>query len=225
MINSGDFEYWEGRWRDMKVRDFLIEKSEYTVAKNPNDGKWYVLGSTGRGKSGKTYYMPVSTGFKSRGEAEKWAKKQPLADREAKSLMPESELLLEIGDKEYEVARGPVDKLWYVLRRQKGKGKGKGKTHYRPVAAGIKDKKKAIATMKKLMGEGRPDMTTVEVTNLYNDKDKKKILKAAKKYKGVVVSKDPITITFKSDVWADDFWTYMNPRVDSAMRKTYGKVK
>ena len=132
----------------MKVKDFLMEKSEYTVAKNPNDGKWYVLGSTGKGKSGKTYYMPVSTGFKSKGEADKWAKKQPLADREAKGLIPESVLLTEIGNKEYEVARGPVDKLWYVLRRDKG-----NKKQYRPVASGFKDKKQAVASMKKLMGE------------------------------------------------------------------------
>ena len=225
MINSGDFEYWEGRWRDMKVRDFLIEKSEYTVAKNPNDGKWYVLGSTGRGKSGKTYYMPVSSGFKSKKDAEKWAKKQPLADREAKGLMPESVFLLE-GGKEYEVARGD-DKLWYVVKRVKGK------KHYKSVAAGFKSRKQATVHMKKLMSESkRPNMTTVQIFGIVPGEEEK-IKKAAKKFGGNIEEEDqpvspsspkitfgPFKVTFKSDIKAEEFYKYTG-RFQSGFQLVY----
>ena len=45
--------------------------SKYIVEKNPHDKKWYVMGHVGRNK-----WMPVSNGFKSKPEAQKWAKIQ-----------------------------------------------------------------------------------------------------------------------------------------------------
>ena len=45
--------------------------SKYIVEKNPHDKKWYVIGHVGRNK-----WMPVSNGFKSKPEAQKWAKIQ-----------------------------------------------------------------------------------------------------------------------------------------------------
>ena len=45
--------------------------SKYIVEKNPHDKKWYVMGHVGRNK-----WMPISNGFKSKPEAQKWAKIQ-----------------------------------------------------------------------------------------------------------------------------------------------------
>ena len=57
----------------------------YKVAQNPSDKLWYVLGDITGG--GKTYYMPVSHGYKSKKEAEKKAKIQPKIDVDAKKLV------------------------------------------------------------------------------------------------------------------------------------------
>jgi hypothetical protein len=53
--------------------------SKYIVEKNPHDGKWYVMGHVGRNK-----WMPVSSGFKDKGKAQKWAKSQSKVDVAAK---------------------------------------------------------------------------------------------------------------------------------------------
>ena len=49
--------------------------SKYIVEKNPNDGKWYVMGHVGQNK-----WMPVSSGFKNKAKAQKWAKSQSKVD-------------------------------------------------------------------------------------------------------------------------------------------------
>jgi len=56
----------------------IVIQEAYKVAQNPSDKLWYALGSVGK------YWMPVSSGYKSKGEAEKFAKKQPNADKSAK---------------------------------------------------------------------------------------------------------------------------------------------
>jgi hypothetical protein len=53
----------------------------YKVAQNPSDKLWYVLGDL----KGTKYWMPVSSGFKSKAQADKYAKKQPASDQAAKS--------------------------------------------------------------------------------------------------------------------------------------------
>ena len=68
----------------------------YKVAQNPSDKKWYALGSVGK------YWMPVSSGYKSKKEAEAFAKKQPLADKDAKKLMPEETELNEASEVRFE---------------------------------------------------------------------------------------------------------------------------
>jgi hypothetical protein len=49
--------------------------SKYIVEKNPNDGMWYVMGHVGGNK-----WMPVSSGFKNKAKAQKWAKSQSKVD-------------------------------------------------------------------------------------------------------------------------------------------------
>ena len=56
----------------------VVIQEAYKVAQNPSDKLWYALGSVGK------YWTPVSSGYKSKGEAEKFAKKQPMADKAAK---------------------------------------------------------------------------------------------------------------------------------------------
>ena len=53
--------------------------SKYIVAKNPHDKKWYAMGHVGSNK-----WMPVSNGFKSKPEAQKWAKSQGQVDKAAR---------------------------------------------------------------------------------------------------------------------------------------------
>jgi len=45
--------------------------TKYIVAKSPDDNKWYAMGHVGKNK-----WMPVSDGFKSKAQAQKWAKIQ-----------------------------------------------------------------------------------------------------------------------------------------------------
>ncbi len=45
--------------------------SKYIVEKNPHDKLWYAMGHVGSNK-----WMPVSNGFKSKAQAQKWAKSQ-----------------------------------------------------------------------------------------------------------------------------------------------------
>jgi len=54
--------------------------SEYKVAQNPTDKKWYVMGKVGK------YYMPVSNAMKSKDDAMKWAKKQPDIDKKERGM-------------------------------------------------------------------------------------------------------------------------------------------
>ena len=51
------------------------DSSKYIVEKNPHDGKWYVMGHVGQNK-----WMPVSSGFKNKAKAQKWAKSQSKVD-------------------------------------------------------------------------------------------------------------------------------------------------
>ena len=53
--------------------------SKYIVAKNPSDKKWYAMGHVGRNK-----WMPVSSGFKNKAQAQKWAKSQDKVDSAAR---------------------------------------------------------------------------------------------------------------------------------------------
>jgi len=49
--------------------------SKYIVTKNPSDKKWYAMGHVGSNK-----WMPVSSGFKNKAQAQKWAKSQDKVD-------------------------------------------------------------------------------------------------------------------------------------------------
>ena len=53
--------------------------SKYIVAKNPSDKKWYAMVHVGRNK-----WMPVSSGFKNKAQAQKWAKSQDKVDSVAR---------------------------------------------------------------------------------------------------------------------------------------------
>jgi hypothetical protein len=55
------------------------DSSKYIVEKNPHDKLWYVMGHVGRNK-----WMPVSSGFKDKGKAQKWARSQSKVDSAAK---------------------------------------------------------------------------------------------------------------------------------------------
>ena len=57
----------------------LDENSKYIVAKNPSDKKWYAMGHVGRNK-----WMPVSSGFKNKAQAQMWAKSQDKVDSAAR---------------------------------------------------------------------------------------------------------------------------------------------
>jgi hypothetical protein len=67
----------------------------YKVAQNPSDKLWYALGSVGK------YWMPVSSGYKSKKEAEKFAEKQPKADKAARKLVGEDTDLNEASPVEF----------------------------------------------------------------------------------------------------------------------------
>ena len=56
--------------------------SKYIVSKNPSDKKWYAMGHVGRNK-----WMPVSSGFKNKAQAQKWAKSQDKVDIAARGEM------------------------------------------------------------------------------------------------------------------------------------------
>jgi len=53
--------------------------SKYIVSKNPSDKKWYAMGHVGNNK-----WMPVSSGFKNKAQAQKWAKSQDKVDSAAR---------------------------------------------------------------------------------------------------------------------------------------------
>jgi len=53
--------------------------SRYIVEKNPHNKLWYVMGHVGSNK-----WMPVSDGFKSKAQAQKWAKSQTNVDSAAR---------------------------------------------------------------------------------------------------------------------------------------------
>ena len=56
--------------------------SKYIVSKNPSDKKWYAMGHVGSNK-----WMPVSSGFKNKAQAQKWAKSQDKVDIAARGEM------------------------------------------------------------------------------------------------------------------------------------------
>ena len=57
-------------------KEYLKEvNSKYIVAKNPSDKKLFAMGHVGSNK-----WMPVSSGFKNKAQAQKWAKSQDKAD-------------------------------------------------------------------------------------------------------------------------------------------------
>ena len=64
----------------ISFKTYLKEvNSKYIVAKNPSDKKWYAMGNVGRNK-----WMPVSSGFKHKAQAQKWAKSQDNVDSAAR---------------------------------------------------------------------------------------------------------------------------------------------
>lgn len=77
-----------------KMSEETIEEA-YKVAQNPSDKLWYALGSVGK------YWMPVSSGYKSKTQAEAYSKKQPMANKAAKKLMPEDTELNEASEVEF----------------------------------------------------------------------------------------------------------------------------
>jgi len=67
-----------GKMKSFKT--YLEEaNSKYIVSKNPSDKKWYVMGHVGSNK-----WMPVSSGFKNKAQAQKWAKSQDKVDSAAR---------------------------------------------------------------------------------------------------------------------------------------------
>ena len=66
-----------------RFKQYLKEvNSKYIVAKNPSDKKWYAMGHVGRNK-----WMPVSSGFKNKAQAQKRAKSQDKVDIAARGEM------------------------------------------------------------------------------------------------------------------------------------------
>jgi len=64
-------------------KEYLKEvNSKYIVSKNPSDKKWYAMGHVGSNK-----WMPVSSGFKNKAQAQKWAKSQDKVDIAARGEM------------------------------------------------------------------------------------------------------------------------------------------
>ena len=61
---------------DEKIKE---ANSKYIVSKNPSDKKWYAMGHVGSNK-----WMPVSSGFKNKAQAQKWAKSQDKVDSAAR---------------------------------------------------------------------------------------------------------------------------------------------
>ena len=63
----------------LTFKEYLKEgNSKYIVSKNPSDKKWYAMGHVGNNKG-----MPVSSGFKNKAQAQKWAKSQDKVDSAA----------------------------------------------------------------------------------------------------------------------------------------------
>jgi len=59
----------------------------YIVRQNPQDKKWYVLGSIKDKKDKKIYFMPVSIGYDSRFKACVYKDLQPRVDEDAKNCL------------------------------------------------------------------------------------------------------------------------------------------
>lgn len=60
-----------------KAYESIVINEAYKVAQNPSDKLWYALGSVGK------YWMPVSSGYKSKKEADDFSRKQPMVDKAA----------------------------------------------------------------------------------------------------------------------------------------------
>ena len=65
----------------MSEEFIVIEESlsKYIVRQNPSDKLWYALGHVGSNQ-----WMPVSDGYKSKAQAQKWAKSQDKVDKAAR---------------------------------------------------------------------------------------------------------------------------------------------
>lgn len=56
------------------------------IAKNPQDGLWYVIGYCGRSRiTGCQQWMPVSSGYINKDDAIAYMKQLPLAERAARA--------------------------------------------------------------------------------------------------------------------------------------------
>lgn len=71
--SEGVKKEWETRGRAGK----------YDVAQHPQTKLWHVIGYAGRNKRGKAQYLPVSSGFKTKEEAQKRIGHQERADKAA----------------------------------------------------------------------------------------------------------------------------------------------
>ena len=78
-INRGRAEASRLKGSKRKVEE---ANSKYIVSMNPSDKKWYVMGHVGSNK-----WMPVSSGFKNKAQAQKWAKSQDKVDIAARGEM------------------------------------------------------------------------------------------------------------------------------------------
>ena len=60
--------------------EYIVEAdSKYIVRQNPSDKLWYAMGHTGGNQ-----WMPVSSGFRNKQKATKWAKSQKKVDAAAR---------------------------------------------------------------------------------------------------------------------------------------------
>lgn len=139
-------------WFDERLEQLGIKESYdfklnevYKVAQNPDDKLWYVLGSVGK------HWMPVSDGFKSKKEAEKYAKIQPKVDKLAKGWTSESINEAPIAAKGWDdssiekfgktIGKDPKDKGFFdaCVKRMSGK-EGFDEQKAKGFCASIKDK-------------------------------------------------------------------------------------
>ena len=79
------YRQYEKEYSDMAFsyhKHITEADSKYIVEKNPHDGLFYVMGHVGQNK-----WMPVSSGFKNKTQAQKWAKSQDKVDSAARGEM------------------------------------------------------------------------------------------------------------------------------------------
>ena len=135
-----------------KMSEETIEEA-YKVSQNPSDKLWYALGSVGK------YWMPVSSGYKSKKQAEDFAKKQPLADKAAKKLIPED--LNEASEVEFKDFDSSKQKFITSLV---GKGREKNQTYF----SGIHG---TIVNLQGQMGAGSFRVNAKDLKKIASNKD------------------------------------------------------